>query len=94
MKDFFVFIIIYYILMTLYAACLAVSDKSRALKRKQRISERALLLIGLLGGAGGMYLTMKVIHHKTRVKKFMALLPVLTGVHAVIFIALFVLAII
>ena len=92
MKDYFIFIIIYYILISLYAAILTVIDKSRALKRKRRIPENALLWIGALGGAGGMYLTMKLVHHKTRVKKFMVYLPVLTFVHLAIFIVLLVFA--
>ena len=71
--------------MSLYACVLTVHDKSMALKRKRRISENALMYIGLLGGAGGMFLTMKLIHHKTKVKKFMVLLPALTIVHFIIF---------
>ncbi len=92
MKDFFIFIIIYYIFLSLYAAALTVFDKSRALKRKRRIPEIAMLWVGVLGGAGMMYLTMKLIHHKTRVKKFMVYLPVLTFVHLVLFIFFAVLA--
>ncbi|MBE6836177.1 MAG: DUF1294 domain-containing protein [Ruminococcaceae bacterium] len=93
MKSYFIYIIIYYILITLYAIGLTVIDKSHALKRKRRIPENALLWIGVLGGAGGMYLAMKVLHHKTRVKKFMAFLPALTIVHLIVIIALFVLSI-
>lgn len=92
MKNYLVFIIIYYILMSLYACSLTVYDKSRALKRKRRISENALMYIGLLGGAGGMYLTMKLIHHKTKVKRFMVLLPALIIVHMIIFVVLAVFA--
>jgi len=72
--------------MSLYAAILTVFDKSRALKRKRRIPENALLWIGVIGGAGAMFLTMKLVHHKTRVKKFMVFLPVLAVVHLVLLI--------
>ncbi len=92
MKNYFVFIIIYYILISLYAVALTVFDKSRALKRKRRIPENALLWIGVLGGAGGMYPAMKLIHHKTRVKRFMVLLPACIIVHLIIFVVLGVLA--
>jgi len=88
MKNYLVFIIIYYILLSFYAAALAVFDKSRALKRRRRIPESALLWIGALGGAGAMFLTMKLIHHKTRVKKFMVYLPLLTVVHFILFVIL------
>jgi uncharacterized membrane protein YsdA (DUF1294 family) len=70
--------------MNLYGAGLVVFDKARALKRKRRIPEKALLWVGLIGGAGGEYLTMKIIHHKTRVKKFMAFLPVFIILHVII----------
>lgn len=43
--------------------------------KKRRISENALLLIGLLGGSAAMYITMKLIHHKTRHSIFMVGLP-------------------
>lgn len=92
MKNYLIFIIIYYILLSFYALALTVFDKSRALKRRRRIPEGALLWVGVLGGAGAMFLTMKLIHHKTRVKKFMVYLPVLAFVHLVLFIVLAVFA--
>lgn len=92
MKSYFVYIIIYYILITLYASVLTIYDKSMALKRRRRISENALMYIGLLGGAGGMFLTMKFIHHKTRVKKFMVLLPAMIVIHFIIIAVLLVFA--
>ena len=84
MKNFLIYVIIYLILMSLYAAVITVYDKARAVKHKQRIPERALLWIGLIGGAGAMLLTMKLIHHKTRVKKFVVLLPAFIVLHAIL----------
>ncbi len=92
MKNYLIFIIIYYILLSVYAAALAIFDKSRALKRRRRIPEGALLWVGAFGGAGAMFLTMKLIHHKTRVKKFMVYLPVLAFIHLALFIVLAVFA--
>lgn len=58
-----------------------VYDKIAAKKRpKHRIRENTLLLLGLLGGSPAEYLTMLVIRHKTRHKKFMIGLPVIIAV--------------
>ena len=92
MKDLLAYIIIYLILMSLYGAALVIVDKSRAIKRRRRIPEKAMLLVGLIGGAGGMFPTMKIVHHKTRVKKFMVLLPIFLIVHLIILIVFVVLA--
>ena len=43
-----------------------------------------LMLTGLLGGAAAQYVTMLIIRHKTRHKKFMTGLPLMAAVHIVI----------
>lgn len=45
-------------------------------KGKWRVPEDTLLFVALLGGAVGEYITMRLILHKTRHKKFMITLPV------------------
>ena len=76
--------------MNLYAAVLVVFDKRRALKRsqqqtkKRRIPENALLWVGAIGGAAGEYAVMKLVHQKTRVKRFMTLLPVFSILHIIL----------
>lgn len=50
-------------------------DKSKAKKKRWRISEASLLSVAFLGGAYGAWLGMKVFHHKTRHKKFQILVP-------------------
>lgn len=59
----------------LLAIVLTVSDKVRAKKGKWRVPEDTLLFVALLGGAVGEYMTMRLIRHKTRHKKFMITLP-------------------
>ena len=49
-------------------------DKRRAVHHQWRISERALILISVFGGVGGL-LGMIVFHHKTRKWKFRILVP-------------------
>lgn len=62
------------IVMTIY-------DKLAAKNNARRISEKALLLTGLLGGATAMFITMKTIRHKTRHIKFMITLPIMSVLH-------------
>lgn len=45
-------------------------DKWKAKKSKWRIPEATLLMMAVLGGSIGVWLGMKVWHHKTLYKKF------------------------
>lgn len=57
---------LYLLLASLTAFCLMGIDKRRARRGKWRVSEKALFLPALLGGALGGVLGMRVFHHKTR----------------------------
>lgn len=71
-------VLIYLLSVNILAIILTIYDKIASKKfRKNRIRENVLLLIGALGGAVSMYITMKLIRHKTRHKKFMAGLPII-----------------
>ena len=72
----------------LLAIVLTVSDKVRAKKGKWRVPEDTLLFVALLGGAVGEYITMRLIRHKTRHKKFMITLPVFILLQAALALAL------
>jgi uncharacterized membrane protein YsdA (DUF1294 family) len=70
--------LIYFAAISLVALFVTVYDKWAAKKRpKHRTPERTLLIISALGGSVFMYLTMKVIRHKTQHKKFMIGIPVI-----------------
>ena len=69
-------IIIYFILISIFTAIITTIDKQNAKNGKRRVSEDFLLTIGLIGGALSEYITMKIIHHKTKHKKFMIGLPI------------------
>ena len=66
----------YFILISVITAAITVVDKQNAKRGGRRVPEDFLLTLGLLGGALAEYITMKLIHHKTRHKKFMIGLPV------------------
>lgn len=52
-------------------------DKYKAIHQKYRISEKALFMIALIGGAYGAYVAMYLFHHKTRKLKFKLGMPVI-----------------
>lgn len=58
-----------------------VHDKRAAQRWKWRVPEATLLTLGALGGAFAMYVTMRIIRHKTRHLKFMLGLPALMLLH-------------
>ena len=71
-------VLIYLLAINVLGVSLTIYDKIASKNfRKNRIRENVLLLIGALGGAVSMYITMKLIRHKTRHKKFMTGLPII-----------------
>lgn len=81
--------IILFAVMSPLAVIVTVKDKLAAKKRQRRVPERALLLIGALGGSLAMLITMLIIRHKTRKPKFMVGLPVILAVHIILIIVFF-----
>lgn len=61
--------------ISVLAVILAVSDKIAAKCRISRVPEATLFVVSLLGGSAAMYLTMLLIRHKTKHKRFMLGLP-------------------
>lgn len=78
--------IIYLIVIGCVSALVTVSDKLRAKNGKRRVPEKTLLLLGAVGGALPMLLTMLLIRHKTRKAEFMYGLPAIILLHAAIFV--------
>ncbi|WP_105300209.1 DUF1294 domain-containing protein [Anaerococcus marasmi] len=70
-------VLIFLLAINILGVSLTIYDKIASKKfRKNRIREDVLLLIGAMGAAVSMYITMKLIRHKTRHKKFMTGLPI------------------
>ena len=78
------YILLYIAGISVIAVALTVLDKYRAKRHKWRIPENTLMLVGLLGGAVAMYITMRFIHHKTLHKKFMVGLPIEIILHFIL----------
>lgn len=76
--------VIYFCVMTGVSIIITVADKIFAKKHMWRVPEATLMLLGFLGGALPMYITMTVIRHKTKHKKFMIGLPIEIAIHAAV----------
>ncbi|MBQ4568740.1 MAG: DUF1294 domain-containing protein [Ruminococcus sp.] len=70
-------ILIYLLIVSFIALVVTIYDKIAAQRNKRRISERFLMLVSFIGGSVSMYITMKVIRHKTLHKKFMIGIPII-----------------
>ena len=63
--------------MNVLAIYATVHDKNSARKHKWRVPESTLLILAALSGCVVMYITMHIIHHKTKKPKFMVGIPVI-----------------
>ena len=63
------------LLINIVSFALYGSDKVRAHRHEERIPERVLLGIALLGGSLGAGLGMWIFRHKTRHMRFVVLVP-------------------
>lgn len=66
--------------ISVIAIVAAVYDKRAARHGWQRIRERTLFGIATVGGALAMYVAMCLVRHKTKHKRFMIGLPLITAV--------------
>lgn len=64
------YLLIWLVVTNFVLFVLMYSDKQRARKRKYRISEKYLLILGLIGGGLGGVLGMQVFRHKTKHRYF------------------------
>ena len=81
-------LIIYLIVINLFAVVLTISDKKRAQGGKWRIREKDLLTVAAMGGSVAMYVTMQKIRHKTQHKKFMLGIPLIFALQVLLVVLL------
>ena len=86
MNQYIIPLLIYLCSISIVSICVTVKDKRAAMHGKRRTPESTLMLLGLLGGAAAMFVTMKIIRHKTRHLKFMLGLPAEILIHIILFI--------
>ncbi|WP_078430155.1 DUF1294 domain-containing protein [Alkalihalobacterium alkalinitrilicum] len=71
------YIVSYFIVVSLIGLLLMWLDKRWAIHRKQRIPERTLLFLAFIGGSLGIYFGMMQFRHKTKKPKFRVGIPVI-----------------
>lgn len=67
----------YFAVINFIGLVLMAWDKMKARTGAWRIPENNLLFIALAGGSAGVYLGLRLFHHKTRHVKFAVVVPVI-----------------
>lgn len=78
------FLLTYLTVVSFLAVILTVYDKRIAGTKHRRIAEKTLFSVALAGGSLAMYLTMRIVRHKTRHKRFMLGLPAIALVQIIL----------
>ena len=74
--DFILYFLLFYLeVINLISIIVTISDKSRSKKNKWRVKEKTLFTLAILGGSVSMYITMRIIRHKTKHLSFMLGIP-------------------
>ncbi len=82
------YLLLYLLAISLISVTVCVADKSRAKRGKRRVRENTLFLLSALGGSAAMYITMRIIRHKTLHKRFMLGIPLIMLIQAAAFVFL------
>lgn len=82
-------LLIYLVILSLVAVTITVYDKKASRQGKRRVKERTLLAVSILGGSAAMLAAMLAMRHKTRHAKFMAGVPAIILVQAVLVVTAF-----
>ena len=78
-------LIIYLIVINIAAFGIMGIDKSKARRHANRISEKNILMSGMIGGGLGLLLGMSFFHHKTKHLKFKLGVPLIVIMNSIIF---------
>lgn len=73
----YIYWLCFFFIINLIAMLVTIQDEHRAQKHRWRIPEHSLLILAAVGGSPAMFLTMLLIHHKTRHLKFMIGIPLI-----------------
>ena len=69
--------ITFFVIINVVAYLIMRIDKNNARNGKKRISEASLLTLAAVGGSIGVLVSMYVLHHKTRKKRFKIGVPLI-----------------
>ncbi|MBQ3149856.1 MAG: DUF1294 domain-containing protein [Clostridia bacterium] len=78
-------VLIYLVIISVFSVIITVYDKKAAKYAKgNRIPESMLFFVSAAGGSALMFITMQIIRHKTRHKRFMIGLPIMMIIQCLI----------
>ncbi|MEE1282010.1 MAG: DUF1294 domain-containing protein [Acutalibacteraceae bacterium] len=77
LKNLILIITVYFIVINIISVIVTILDKFKAKHGKWRTPEKTLFILSAVGGAVGMYITMHLIHHKTKKMRFMVGIPLI-----------------
>ncbi len=83
MRELWIVIAVYLIIINLTAFIMYGLDKQKAVRHKWRISERVLIGVAAFGGSVGALLGMRVFHHKTKHMKFVIGVPAIIVIQVI-----------
>lgn len=83
--DYFSLLTGYFLSINIISFLMFGYDKLKAKRNGWRIPERRFFYLGLLGGAAGVYVGMRVFRHKTRHALFIYGIPILVALNIVLF---------
>lgn len=78
-------VVFYLILINVIGFTIAAVDKYRSIKKKWRIREKDFFITALIGGSAGVYLGLRVFHHKTKHRYFMWGIPAILILQVILF---------
>lgn len=84
MIDFYSLLAAYLVIINILSVLMFGYDKLKAKKNGWRIPESRFLVLGLLGGAVGIYIGMRIFRHKTKHMLFIVGIPLLMVLNLVI----------
>ena len=76
-------LLFWFLCISAVSVFVTVLDKCNARAHRRRVPENTLMLLSALGGSVAMHVTMRLIRHKTRHKKFMLGIPCIFVLQAV-----------
>ncbi|GGA52339.1 DUF1294 domain-containing protein [Paenibacillus physcomitrellae] len=78
-------LLVWFVFINFIAYLVMSDDKRRARERKERIPERTLFLLAVMGGALGVLIAMYTKRHKTRHGSFVVGIPLLLFLNAALY---------
>jgi uncharacterized membrane protein YsdA (DUF1294 family) len=78
-------LLVYLAVINIIAFLIMGVDKFKAQRHKWRISELNIFIMGIIGGAFGVFLGMGIFHHKTKHRKFTLGVPLVLVLNIIMF---------